>query len=251
MLGILGFTAGFIDAVVGGGGLIQLPALLINLPKTNLATIFGTNKIAALAGTSIAAYQYSKRITFNWWLLLVTSFCAGAASFGGAKIVSLLNSASLKPFMLLVLIVIAVYTIFKKDLGNATTKTLSINKQLLHGIWIGLLVGFYDGFFGPGTGSFLVLGFVIVLGFDFIKASAYAKVVNCMTNIGALVVFIKDGHYILEIAVLLAACNIFGNIVGSKMAIKKGNGFVRLVFLCIVVLMILRYGFDVYKHYSL
>jgi hypothetical protein len=117
---------------------------------------------------------------------------------------------------------------------------------LVYGSLIGLIIGFYDGFFGPGTGSFFVLGFVVVLGFDFLHASAYAKVLNCMTNISALIVFIRQGNYLLELAILMAICNITGSLIGTKIALKKGNTFIRTLFLLIVSLMILRYAYDVF-----
>jgi uncharacterized membrane protein YfcA len=120
----------------------------------------------------------------------------------------------------------------------------------MRGCAMGILVGFYDGFFGPGTGSFLVLGFVMLLGFEFVEASAYSKLVNCMTNLGALFVFVSQGKYILEIAILMALCNVAGNLAGSRMALKKGNGFVRIFFLVIVMLMIARYGYDIYAGYN-
>ena len=239
------FIAGFIDAVVGGGGLIQLPALLINLPNMPLPTVFGTNKIAALSGTSVSAYHYSKKIKFNYKLLIITSLFSALSSFAGAKAVSYVNTAILKPVILVALIAIAIYTFVKKDLGSVQTKALSPRKSMLYGSLIALLVGFYDGFFGPGTGSFLVLGFVVILGFEFVEASAYSKFINCITNISALVVFIRQGNYILELALLMAICNITGNYIGTKLALKRGNGFVRIVFLCIVSLMILKYGADI------
>lgn len=242
----LAFIAGFIDSVVGGGGLIQIPALLINLPEQPLATIFGTNKIASLSGTSVAAYQYSKRIKFDYKLLAVIALSSFVASFLGAKAVSLINVEVLKPIILVILILIAVYTFIKKDLGSFQTKELTFDKQALYGILIGLIVGFYDGFFGPGTGSFFVLGFVVLLGFEFVKASAYAKIINCMTNLSALIVFIRQGNYLLEIALLMAIFNVLGNFMGSRIALKKGNEFVRIVFLVIVIIMIIRYGYDIF-----
>jgi uncharacterized membrane protein YfcA len=232
--------------VVGGGGLISIPTLLINFPQMSLPTLFGTNKIAALAGTSISAIEYSKRIKFNYKLLLAVAACAGLASFLGAKAVSTIDVKTLKPLILIILILIAIYTFIKKDLGAVQTKNLSFNKQLLYGSILGTIVGFYDGFFGPGTGSFFVLGFVVILGFEFIEASAYSKVINCMTNIAALVVFIKQGNYIIELAILMAVFNITGSFIGTRIALKKGNGFVRTLFLVIVCLMILRYGYDVF-----
>lgn len=245
-LALLAFIAGFIDSVVGGGGLIQIPALLINLPNYSIPTIFGTNKIAAISGTSVAAYQFSKRIKFDYKLLLTISFFAFAASHFGATAVSRINVNALKPVILVALIIIAIYTYIKKDLGLAQTKIISNAKRLVFGSLIGLIVGFYDGFFGPGTGSFLVLGFVVVLGFEFVAASAYAKIVNCMTNLSALIVFIKQGNFLIGIAVMMAICNILGSIAGTKIALRKGNAFVRIVFLVIVSIMILRYGYDVF-----
>ena len=243
---VFSFIAGFIDAVVGGGGLIQLPALLITLPQTALPTIFGTNKIAALAGTTISATQYAKRIKFNYKLLITISLCAGITSFLGAKVVSYINVNTLKPIILVILIAIAIYTFLKKDLGSVQTKRLTFKKQIIYGSIIGLVVGFYDGFFGPGTGSFFVLGFVVILGFEFLQASAYSKVINCMTNISALIVFIKQGNYLIELALIMAICNISGSIIGTRLALKKGNTFIRTFFLIIVTLMILRYGYDIF-----
>ncbi len=243
---IFSFVAGYIDAVVGGGGLIVVPMLMINFPNANIPTLFGTNKISALSGTTVAAYQYSKRIQFDFKLLITVSFFAFVSSFLGAKTVSYIDTNSLKPFILFILILIAIYTYFKKDLGSIETKQLTQKKEIIYGSMIGMLVGFYDGFFGPGTGSFFVLGFVVLLGFEFVKASAYSKIINCITNISALIVFIRQGNYILEIAVIMAASNILGNMLGSKMALKKGNGFVRIIFLIIVSMLIIRYAYDIF-----
>ncbi|MFN4151922.1 MAG: sulfite exporter TauE/SafE family protein [Candidatus Sericytochromatia bacterium] len=181
-LSSLSFIAGFLDSVVGGGGLIQIPALLINLPNESLPTIFGTNKISAFSGTSVSAYQYSKLIKFDFKLLAIISFFAFISSFCGAKVVSYIDVNMLKPIILLVLIVMAIYTYKKKNLGSSETKSLSRKKQFLYGSIIGILVGFYDGFFGPGTGSFFVLGFVGFLGLDFLTASAYAKIIKFIKN---------------------------------------------------------------------
>lgn len=247
-LAVFSFIAGFIDAVVGGGGLVIMPFLLINFPKLPLPVLFGTNKISALSGTSISAFKYAQRVKFDLLLLLIVSLFAFVASYVGAQIVSQLDSSLLKPFILMVLIIIAVYTFFKKDLGKAPTKQLSFFKQVAFGSLIGLVVGFYDGFFGPGTGSFFVLGFVVILGFEFVKASAYAKVINCITNISALIVFIKNGQYIIELAILMAVFNIAGSYIGTTIALKRGNEFIRKIFLLIVSLMILKYGYDVFSH---
>lgn len=239
-------VAGFLDAVVGGGGLITVPTLLINFPNSSLATLFGTNKIAAFSGTSVSAYHYARKITFNFRLLLATAVAAGIASYCGAQIVSRLDATLLKPLILVILVLMAVYTYIKKNLGAVQTKTLPLRKQLLLGCILGLVVGFYDGFFGPGTGSFLVMGFVVLLGFDFLSASAYSKIINCITNLSALLVFIRQGDYILEIAILMSACMVIGNLAGTRIALRRGNGFVRNIFLLIVIIMIIRYGYDVF-----
>lgn len=243
---IFSLAAGFVDAVVGGGGLIQLPAVLVSFPKTALPILFGTNKIAALSGTSISAFQYAKRIQFNYKLLLPISVSAGLASFIGARVVSHINVHVLKPIVLIVLIVIAIYSFLKKDLGAVQTKNLTYNKQLKYGLLMGAAVGFYDGFFGPGTGSFFVLGFVVLLGFEFMQASAYAKVINCMTNISALIIFLSNGSYYLELAILMALFNIAGNYIGTMYAIKKGNSFIRSIYLVIETLMIIRFAYDIF-----
>lgn len=247
LLALFSFIAGFIDAVVGGGGLIIMPYLLINFSDWPLPTLFGTNKLSALSGTSVSAYTYAKRIKFNYRLLIVLIVFAFISSYVGAKTLSMIDSNTLKPFILMALIIIAAYTFLKKDLGSVKSKDLSLSAQLLYGALISTVVGFYDGFFGPGTGSFFVLGFVIILGFEFVQASAYAKLVNCVTNISALVVFIKNGQCVFPMAILMAVFNILGSYIGSKTALRKGNAFVRNIFLIVVMLMILKYGYDVFS----
>jgi uncharacterized membrane protein YfcA len=246
LVAIAGFIAGFIDSIVGGGGLIQTPFFLITFPDIALPKVLGTNKISALMGTSVAAVKYSKKVTFDFRLLLVIAASCFVASFLGAKLVHYLDAKTLKTLVLVILIVIAIYTFLKKDLGTHPTKELSVTKQKVYGALIGLVVGFYDGFFGPGTGSFFVLGFVVILGFEFVKASAYAKVVNCITNISALFVFVSHGNFILPIALLMGGFNMIGSYIGSSLALKNGNGFVRIIFLIIVSLMILKYGYEVF-----
>jgi uncharacterized protein len=245
-LGFFSLLAGFIDAVVGGGGLIQLPALLLQLPSTPLPTILGTNKIAALSGTSVAAAQYARRIRYNFPLLFVISFFAFMSAHMGAKLASRIDPASFRPLILVILISMAVYTYFKKDLGTRSGQTVPMLKQYVYGSLMGILIGFYDGFIGPGTGSFFVLAFVVLLGFEFVQASAYAKFINCMTNFSAVMVFVKQGNYVLSIAILMAVCNVIGNVLGSVLALKKGNAFVRIFFLIVVSAMIMRYSYMIF-----
>jgi len=245
-LGFFSLLAGFIDAVVGGGGLIQLPALLLQLPSTPLPTILGTNKIAALSGTSVAAAQYARRIRYNFPLLFVISFFAFISAHLGAKLASRIDPASFRPLILVILIAMAIYTYFKKDLGTRGGQRVPMLKQYVYGSLMGILIGFYDGFIGPGTGSFFVLAFVVLLGFEFVQASAYAKFVNCMTNFSAVMVFVKQGNYVLSIAILMAVCNVIGNVLGSVLALKKGNAFVRIFFLLVVSAMIIRYSYMIF-----
>lgn len=247
LMGLFAFIAGFVDAAVGGGGLIQIPALLISFPETPLASLFGTSKIAGLSGTSMAAFKYAQKVRFDLKLLLIVSFFSLVAAYFGAKAVVYIDTKTLKPFILLLLVGIAIYTFIKKDLGTVGSKNLNFRQQALYGTLLGISIGFYDGFFGPGTGSFLVFGFVLLIGFDFLKASAYAKVINCVTNVSALYVFIKNGNYLLELAIVMAVFNVAGNYFGSTMAIKKGNGFIRIFFLVIVSILILRYAMDVFQ----
>jgi uncharacterized protein len=238
-------AAGFLDSVVGGGGLIQIPALLISMPEVPVATVFGTNKIASLSGTSIAAYQYSKRVPYDFVFLGIISGIAFMGSFIGARTLSFMDARTLKPLILVILVLIAAYTFTRKDLGALRTGDLPFGRKAAYGSLLALIIGFYDGFFGPGTGSFFILGFVAVLGFDFLTASAYAKLINCVTNLAALIVFLLQGHYMAELALLMAAANSLGSIAGSRLAMSRGNGFIRAVFLVIVLLMILRYGYDI------
>jgi len=241
------FVAGFIDAVVGGGGLIQLPALLIQLPQTVVPVILGTNKIAALTGTSLAAQRYARHITFDYRLLAVVGLFAFLFARLGALSLHFFNPEILKPLIFILLLLIAIYTFIKKDLGQISSKKLTLQKQLIYGSLLAMIVGFYDGFIGPGTGSFLVLGFVVLLGFEFLQASAYAKLINVVTNVSALFVFVQQGNYLLELAMLLSLSNGVGSLIGSITALKRGNGFIRKIFLVLVIIMLFRYGFDLYN----
>jgi uncharacterized protein len=243
---IAAFIAGFIDAIVGGGGLIQFPAFMIAFPQSTIPTAFGTNKISGFSGTTVAAIKYGKQVKFNYKLLLLIAIFAFISANIGTQLVTLVNKKFLNPCIFILLVVIAIYTFVKKDFGQYATKNLALHKQYAIGIVIGIVVGFYDGFFGPGTGSFLMLGFVGFLGFPFLQASAYAKVINCITNISYLIIFIKNQNYILEIALLMAFFNIFGSIIGTRLAILKGNSFIRKIFLLVIVLLLVRFGMNIF-----
>jgi uncharacterized membrane protein YfcA len=240
--------AGFIDAIVGGGGLIQTPAILFTFPQYPVATLLGTTKIPSFSGTSMAAWQYAQKVSFNRGLLAVTAVTAFFAAMLGASLVSYLPNQFLKPVMLCLLTAVAVYTWFKKDFGQqAQAALLPAGNTWLWGAVIGGVIGFYDGFFGPGTGSFLILAFISLMGFDFLHASAHAKVVNLATNMAAIIYFASHGHILWPVTVLMAASNLTGSFFGARLAILKGNRLVRRFFLLVVCGTILRFAYELFK----
>ncbi len=246
LLCLAAFFAGFVDAIVGGGGLIQTPIALVLLPNLAVSSIIGSLKIPAFSGTSFAANQYLKKVQMNWKLLSIMAITAFSAAFLGSNLLTLVSNDFMKPLLLVVLTLIAIYTFAKKNFGTHQEKNLSPKKQLLLAVVMSICIGFYDGFIGPGTGSFLVLGFVAILGFDFLHASANAKMVNLATNFGSICLFVLKGKIIWAIAIPMAVCNAFGGWMGAKLAIKKGNGFIRIFFLIVVVGTLIRFGYDVF-----
>jgi uncharacterized membrane protein YfcA len=230
--------AGFIDAVVGGGGLIQVPALLILLPGLPVATILGTNKFASCAGTTIAVQRYARHVAIDWPTIAPAAIAAFVFAFLGSRTVTLLNTAFLRPIVLGLLIVVAVYVFFVKDMGLIHQPRHAPKKARWLGILIGGGIGFYDGFFGPGTGSFLIFSFVGIFGFDFLAASASAKVINWATNIASVIYFGWSGNIVYAYAVPMAVCSILGATIGTRLAIAKGSRFVRIFFLVIVCALI-------------
>jgi hypothetical protein len=246
ILCIASFFAGFVDAIVGGGGLIQTPVALILLPNLPVSSIIGSLKIPAFSGTSFAARQYLKKVDMNWKLLMIMAITAFCAAFLGSNLLTLVSNDFMKPLLLVVLTLIAIYTFAKKNFGIHQEKNFSPTKQLVLALVLSICIGFYDGFIGPGTGSFLVLGFVTLLGFDFLHASANAKMVNLATNFGSICLFVVKGKIIWVIAIPMAICNALGGYIGAKLAIKKGNGFIRIFFLVVVILALIRFGYDVF-----
>jgi uncharacterized protein len=248
LLGVAAFIAGFVDAVVGGGGLIQLPALLILFPHIAIATLFGTNKLASIAGTSVAAIQYARRIAIPWSSVLPGAIAAGMLSFLGARVVQFLQPSLLRPLILVLLIGVGLYTYFKKDFGAAQQSKVAARYRTLATILAGGIIGFYDGFFGPGTGSFLIFAFIGVLGFDFLKASASAKVLNWATNFTAILAFASTHQLLYSLALPMAICNVAGSLIGARLAILKGNAFIRVLFLSIVSILVAKLIYDTFFH---
>ena len=236
------FFAGLIDSIAGGGGLIQLPALLIGLPKSETAEVLGTNKLSAVFGTTTAAALYRKQIKPDPKILLAMGVPAFAGSAGGAVLASKIPTSSMRPMVLVLLIIVAVYTWFKPDLGKFENLRHLPKRRVQIAAIAGVVIGFYDGIFGPGTGSFLMLILVASLGYAFITASAIAKVVNVATNVGAIMVFGINGAVLWQIGIILGIANITGAVIGARLAIKGGSTLVRKVFLLVTVALIVKVG---------
>jgi uncharacterized membrane protein YfcA len=239
------FAAGFVDAIVGGGGLIQTPAALVLLRAHPVAAIIGSTKIPSFSGTLFAAIQYVKKVQIRYGLLLVMCVLAFFASFGGSQLLTVVSNGFMKPVLLVVLTGVAIYTYVKKDFGQLQAVERSPSQELWYAVGISSILGFYDGFIGPGTGSFLILAFVSLLGFDFLHASAYAKLVNLATNIGSIILFTLKGKIIWMAAIPMAFCNAAGGMIGARLAIAKGNRFIRIFFLVIVIGTLVRFMWDV------
>lgn len=238
--------AGFVDSIVGGGGLILVPALFATFPQAHPATLFGTNKGASVWGTAFATWQYSHRVEMRWTALWPAAFAGLLASLAGAWLVTVISPDFLRRVLPFVLLLVLVYTLLKKELGRSHAPRFADNRERWIGLGIGLLSGFYDGFFGPGTGSFLVFLYVRVLGYDFLNASAAAKLINTATNVSALLLFIAKGHIWWHFVLLMALANVLGSLLGTRMALKHGTGFVRGVFLLVVTALILKTGVDAF-----
>lgn len=236
------FFAGFIDSIAGGGGLIQLPALLIGLPKSDTAEVLGTNKLSAVFGTTTAAALYRKQIKPDPKILIAMGLPAFVGSAGGAVLASKIPTNSMRPMVLVLLIIVAIYTWFKPDLGKFENLRHLPKRRVQIAAFAGVVIGFYDGIFGPGTGSFLMLILVASLGYAFITASAIAKVVNVATNVGAIMVFGINGAVIWQIGIILGVANISGAVIGARLAIKGGSTLVRKVFLFVTVALIVKVG---------
>jgi uncharacterized membrane protein YfcA len=238
----IAFAAGFIDAIAGGGGLIQIPGLMLLLPNTPIVTLLGTNKLASCFGTMMSSIHYLRTLKINLVNVLPTLIFAFVCSMLGAKIATIIDNRILEPLVFIMLLVIGIYALANKKMG-LDTKIEDIKSKKLHisCIAIGSVMGLYDGFFGPGTGSLLMFCFVGLLGFSFLMGSALTKMTNFSTNLAAMILFASTGHILYEAAIPMAFANILGNLLGAKLAIKKGSKFVRIVFLFVVTAILLQF----------
>lgn len=244
LLGSAAFLAGLVDAVVGGGGLIQVPVLFSVMPKEVPATLLGTSKFAGIFGTSAAAVNYARKVRVAWSAAAPAALAAFALSFAGAWTVTRVPADFVRMLLPVILVLVAIYTFRKKDFGAVHAPVHSGNAERWVAVAMGAGIGFYDGFFGPGTGSFLIFLYVRFFGFDFLSASAAAKVVNVACNFSALMWFGYSGHLLWQLGLMMAACQVAGSLVGTKLAIKHGSAFVRKLFLIVVSLLIVKTTYD-------
>jgi uncharacterized membrane protein YfcA len=243
VVAVASLLAGLIDAIVGGGGLILVPALFATYPGAAPATLLGTNKGGAIWGTAWAAVQFTRRVSLRVTTLVPAMLAALAGSFAGAWAVTGVDASALRRALPLAILA---YTLARKDLGRHHAPRYAAAHEPLVAGAIGVVIGFYDGFFGPGTGSFFVFLFVRLLGYDFLHASAAAKLLNTSTNLAACVLFAWTGHVWWQVAGVLAVANVAGSLIGTRLALKHGAGFVRAVFIAVVGALILKTGYDAF-----
>lgn len=245
---LVAFAAGWVDAVVGGGGLIQLPALLIGLPDdTPPASILGTNKVSSVWGTATSSVLYAIKIKPDWRSVLPLVVGSSVGSALGAQIARFLPREVFTPIVLIALVVVGIYTWRRPELGLLTQRKHTGRRHYLLTLAIGLGVGAYDGILGPGTGSFFVILLVGLLGWGFLDASAQAKIANLVTNLSAIAVFAAHGAILWQLGLMMGAANLVGGFLGARTAISKGNSFVRKVFLIVVAALIMRLAYDVVR----
>jgi uncharacterized protein len=240
LVALAGLVAGWVDAVVGGGGLIQLPALLVGFPAATPAQLLATNKFGSIFGTTTSSVTYYRRVRPD----LRTALPMAAIAFLGAVIGAFLGlhipKAAFSPIILVCLVAVGAYTLFKPELGRTTALRFSGHRHTATAMGTGFVIGIYDGALGPGTGSFLVFTLVGLMGYAFLEASAKAKIANAATNLGALAVFAPGGHVMVRVGLVLAAANLVGGYLGARTAVRLGSGFVRTVFVVVVSAFIVR-----------
>jgi uncharacterized protein len=238
------FLSGFVDSIVGGGGLIQVPALLILVPGAPVATVLGTNKVASTMGTIAAVVRYSRGLRMDWHLAAPAAAAASLCSILGAQVVSALDESLLRPAVLLLLVAVGIYTWRTRDFGSVHAPSLRRGHDIALAVVVGAVLGFYDGFFGPGAGSFLIFAFVGLFGFDFLAATSTAKVLNLGSNFAAAVYFTATDQVLLTAAIPMGVASIAGATLGSRLALARGVGLVRALFLAVVAALVLKLGWD-------
>ena len=235
------FLAGFIDSIAGGGGLIQIPALMTFFPGVPTIFLLGTNKLASCCGTALAAIRFSRTVAIDRKRMLPIAGMALGAGILGAAIALHVPNRWLRPLVVVLLTLILVYTLTNRSAGTEKREgVVPPDRRRIAGLAAGLMIGLYDGFFGPGTGNFLILTLIFIYGLNFVEASASSKVVNLATNIGALILFFKAGTVYVALGLTLAIFNMTGAFFGVKLATLKGSDFVRVLFIVVVIALLAR-----------
>jgi uncharacterized membrane protein YfcA len=243
---VAAFAAGWIDAVVGGGGLLQLPAMLLGLPHAAPAQILSTNKISSLFGTTTSAVTFGVKVRPDKKTVLPLAVLAGLGAATGALVATKIPVTWFKPIVLVLLVGVAIYTALKPSLGARTALRFDGRDHYVAASGVGILIGFYDGAVGPGTGSFLIFALVGFLGYNFLQASAKAKIANVATNLGAIAVFAAHGSPLWILGLVMGTANMLGGLLGARTAVARGSRFVRVIFLVVVSALILRLAYDVF-----
>jgi uncharacterized membrane protein YfcA len=245
LLALAALTAGFVDAVVGGGGLIQLPALVIGLPGASPVQMLATNKLASVCGTTVSSATYYRRVKPHAGTFVPLMCFAFLGAAGGAFVASLIPKSAFNPIILAVLVVVGLYVLLKPDVGELTKLRFAGRRHTGAAMLVGVLIGFYDGALGPGTGSFFVFALVGLLGYNFLEASAKSRMANWATNVASLVVFIPQGAVLWQVGLVMGAANLAGGYLGARTAVARGSRFVRVFFVVVVSAFIVRIGGDV------
>lgn len=245
MLMCAALAAGWVDAVVGGGGLLQIPALMIALPGTSVATALGTNKLVAITGTTSAAVTFARKAPLDRRIVGLATLFAVPSSAAGALVATALPGSVYRPIIMAALLAVGLFVTLRPDFGRAHAPVrLSRRRAVTASVFSGGGIGFYDGVIGSGTGTFLIITFLLVLGADFVHGSAMAKVVNVGTNLGALLVFAAQGHVMWLLGGCMAVANVAGGVLGAHTALKRGTAFVRFVLLGVVSVLVVKLGID-------
>ena len=242
LMALAGFCAGWVDAVVGGGGLLQLPALVLGFPGASPAQLLATNKIASIFGTATSSLTYWRRVRPDLRTALPMAAVAFVGAVGGALLGLHIPKAAFNPIILVMIVVVGLYTVARPALGQETALRFDGHRHTVVAMVTGFLIGVYDGALGPGTGSFLVFALVGLMGYAFLEASAKAKIANFATNLGALVVFAPGGHVMWGIGAVMAGANLAGGYVGARTAVARGSRFVRVVFVVVLAAFTVRIG---------
>jgi uncharacterized protein len=244
-LALAGLAAGFVDAVVGGGGLIQIPALLIGLPGASPVNVLATNKLSSICGTTVSGATYFRRLRPDARTFGPMMACAFAGSAAGAVLGSHIPDSAFDPIVLVVLVVVGAWVLLRPTLGETTALRYAGHRHVAAAMATGLVIGVYDGALGPGTGSFFVISLVGLLGYSFLEASARARLANWATNLAALCVFVPQGAVLWKVGLVMGACNLVGGYVGARTTVSRGTRFVRVFFIVVVAAFVVRIGGDV------